>query len=153
MTRTSLSRRCRVSIIYFNMRGPGRLESLQKFRNHSRRRFWQSSPNGSPSIRPDSCGGSGYRASVFPSSCVPAGSGGCVLEVLGEPVVDLFIKVAAVFGLGDPVPGIGPDEQSAGDVHALQGAPVFEGVAEGYAIVAFADAEEHGRLPLGCVGE
>jgi hypothetical protein len=67
--------------------------------------------------------------------------------------VDLFIKVAAVFGFGDPVPGIGPDEQAAGDLHALQGTPVLEGIAEGHAIVAFADAEEHGRLPLGCVGE
>src|SRR6202041_2483854 len=61
--------------------------------------------------------------------------------------------MAAVFGLGDPVPGVGPYEQAAGDMHALQGAPVLQGIADGHAEVALADAEQHGRLPIGGVGD
>src|SRR3984957_18052994 len=61
--------------------------------------------------------------------------------------------MAAVFGLGDPVPGVGPYKEAAGDMHALQGAPVLQGIADGHTEVALADAEQHGRLPIGGVGD
>lgn len=67
--------------------------------------------------------------------------------------MDFFVEVTAVFGLGDPVPGVGPDEQAAGDVHALEGGPVFQSVAEGHAEITFADAEQHGGFPVGGVGD
>src|ERR1700728_2653872 len=38
-------------------------------------------------------------------------------------------------------------------MHALQGAPILQGIADGHAEVALADAEQHGRLPIGGVGE
>src|SRR5215475_9006025 len=59
-----------------------------------------------------------------------------------------LVEVPAVLGLQDPVPGIRPDEQLARHLHALQSAPVLERVADRYAIVALADAEQDRRLPV-----
>jgi hypothetical protein len=47
------------------------------------------------------------------------------LQIRRQPPVHLVIEMPAVLRLGDPVPGVGPDQQAAGDVHALESGPVL----------------------------
>src|SRR5580693_257876 len=62
-----------------------------------------------------------------------------VFEVGCQPLLNLFIEVAAVFGLENPMPGVRPYQQSAGDAHSLQSAPILERIVDGHPEVAFTD--------------
>src|SRR5208337_509047 len=70
-----------------------------------------------------------------------------VLQIGGQPLLYLLIEVAAVLRFGDPVPGIRPHQEAARHLHALQCAPVFQGIVDGHAEIALSDAEQHRRFP------
>src|SRR5271169_1884799 len=72
-----------------------------------------------------------------------------ILEIGSQPLVNFFIEVAAVFRLGDPMPGVRPHQQAAWHMHPLQSAPVLECIIDGHAKIALPDAEQHRGLPVG----
>src|SRR5580692_1887069 len=75
-----------------------------------------------------------------------------LIEIRSQPLLNFFVEVAAVLGLQDPMPGVGPYQQAAWHLHALQRAPIFQRIVDGHAKIALSDAEQHGGFPVGRVG-